>query len=397
MSVLLLNKLRFSFLAIRMHHLLGDDILKKVNLQGDLSGQSKYVVLSDFLASEIKSGFLKAGEALPPENRIAERFQIARSTVRQAMASLEQDGLISRIHGKGTFVHKNAKEQLVTEQALFALIVPETEAAFYPSFQRSFEKAAAELHHQVIVCNSRNQIELQGNSILQLIDLKVAGVAIVPPTNVETPVYHIRQLQQHGIPVVCCSRTVAGTKVPLLAIPFEEVGRRAGEEIRKAGHRHVAYFGSNRDQAATAYETGFRKAIGKRVSLSVFYGAVPTENKAGYEAEMAAALDQLLLQKTRPTAMFCSFDTLAELLFILLTQRGLKVPRDVSIIGFGGTCRGDGLSGRLSSVVIDELALGASAINLLDQMRQRKIPLEINETQNISVGFSPGQTLGKMK
>ncbi len=380
-----------------MHNLFDGNISGKLDLQGDLSGRPKYLVLRDFLASEIKAGFLKAGEALPPENRIAEYFSIARSTVRQAMASLEQDGLINRIHGKGTFVNKDAKENLATEQALFALIVPETEAAFYPSFQRSFEVAAAELHHQVVICNSRNQIELQGNSILQLIDLNVAGVAIVPPTSVETPVYHIRQLQQHGIPVVCCSRTVAGTKVPLLAIPFEEVGRRAGEEIRKAGHRHVAYFGSNRDQAATAYETGFRKAIGKRVTLSVFYGAVPIENKAEYEAEMATALDDLLSQKTRPTAMFCSFDTLAELLFILLTQRGLKVPQDVSIIGFGGTCRGDGLSGRLSSVVIDELALGASAINLLNQMRLRKMPLDINKTQNISVGFSPGHTLENLR
>ncbi len=121
------------------------------------------------------------------------------------------------------------------------------------------------------------------------------------------------------------------------------------------------------------------------------------ENGAAYEAEMAAALDEPLSQKTRPTAIFCSFDTLAELLFVLLAQRDLKVPRDVSIIGFGGTCRGDGLSGKLSSVVIDEMAWGTSAVNLLDQMRLRKVPVEINDTQNVSVGFSPGQTLKMMK
>ncbi len=368
----------------------------KIDWQGEFPDRPKYVVLRELLASKIKAGLLKPGEALPPENKIAEHFSIARSTVRQAMASLEQDGLINRIHGKGTFVSQNAKQNVASEQALFALIVPETEAAFYPSFQRSFEEAAAELHHQVVICNSKNQIELQGNSILQLIDLNVAGVAIVPPTNVETPIFHIRQLQQHGIPVVCCSRSVPGAKVPLLAIPFEDIGKLAAFQIRQAGHSHVAYFGSNRDKAAVSYEVGLRKGLGKQVSLSVFYGSVPAGNQAESEAEMAAALDDLLSREIRPTVLFCSFDTLAELLFVLLSQRGLKVPQDVSIIGFGGTCRGDGLSGRLSSVVIDELALGAKAIDLLDRMRQGKIPLQINKTENISVGFNPGQTLKTM-
>lgn len=359
-----------------------------------VSSQPKYEQLRDFVLAQIQSGALEAGAALPSENRLASMMNVARSTVRQALAGLEQDGLVKRIHGKGTFVSEEAPGQLAQAQDLFALILPETETAFYPSLQRSFESAAAVLHNQVVVCNTHNDVDKQASAILQLIDLRVAGVAIVPTTVTATPAFHIRQLQKQGIPVVCCARPVAGTRAPLLGIPFEAVGQLAGEKIRQAGHRHVGFVSTSRSTATTAYEQGLRKALGRTVQLESFVSSStrPTDY-AQVAAECTAWLDRVYADGRGPTAIFCGFDSLAESLYLMLMQRGLRVPQDVSVVGFGGTRRGGGLSAHLSSVTLDEVGMGQQAIELLARMRRGLLPIEANEQRDLPLDFIPGSTL----
>lgn len=358
------------------------------------TSQPKYEQLRDYVISQIQSGVLEAGAALPSENRLASIMNVARSTVRQALAGLEQDGLVKRIHGKGTFVCEVAPGQLYRAQDLFALILPETETAFYPSLQRSFESAAAELHNQVVVCNSHNDVDKQASAILQLIDLRVAGVAIVPPTVTATPAFHIRQLQKHDIPVVCCSRSITGTKAPLLGIPFEAVGELAGEQIQQAGHRRVAFVSTSRSTATTAYERGLQKSLGRSVEVESFVSSStrPTDYSQ-VASECNAWLDRIYADGRGPTAIFCGFDSLAESLYMLLSQRGLRVPQDVSLVGFGGTRRGGGLSAHLSSVTIDEVGMGHQAIDLLSRMRRGVVPIDADDHRDIPLAFNTGSTL----
>lgn len=359
--------------------------------------QPKYERLRDYVVSQIESGQFKAGSALPSENSIAEQLQVARSTVRQALAELEKDGLVRRVHGKGTFVHEDARSRLTKGPDLFALIVPETETGFYPSLQRSFEAAAAELHNQVIVRNTGNDIDRQGNAILQLIDLQVAGVAIVPTTNPKTPVFHIRQLQKHGIPVVCCSRPIEGGTAPLLGIPFEEVGHQAGEALRRHRHRHVAFLGGYRTDSVKLIERGFSKALGESAEISYFHLNDSAPSAMFHERAVANEIERLFTLSNPPTAIFTTFDSFAEMIYLLLSRRGLRIPQDVSIVGFGGVRRTGPLTSLLTSVTLDEVTLGREAISILHGMRHGQLPFEFNEHHDLKIGLSDGQSLAFAK
>ena len=363
----------------------------------DDAGRPKYEQLRDHIAGEIRSGRLAPGASLPSEHRLAELLQFARSTVRQAMAALEREGLIRRVHGKGTFVHEAARVRSRDGRDLFALIVPETQAGYYPSLQRSFEEAAAALHGQVIVCNSNNEIERQGNSILQLIDHRVAGVAIVPTTNPKTPAFHLRQLQRHGIPVVCCSRGVAGVSAPLLGIPFEDIGRRAGEAIAAAGHRHVAFIAPTRATSSEGYERGFRAALrafsNGDTEMTAHYGSIPSPDAASHEEEISQTLEELLNSDQPPSAIFTSFDSVAEVVHMLLIRRGLRIPEDISLVGVGGSQRHGAFLRRLTSITIDEVQLGRAAIEMLERMRHGDLPVDSDEQQDMPIALNPGKTL----
>ena len=63
-----------------------------------------YYQLKNIIQSEIDAGNYQPDEAIPTEEELIELFHVSRTTVRQAIASLVQDGKLYRIKSKGTFV-----------------------------------------------------------------------------------------------------------------------------------------------------------------------------------------------------------------------------------------------------------------------------------------------------
>ncbi|HLI13028.1 MAG TPA: GntR family transcriptional regulator [Alphaproteobacteria bacterium] len=65
-----------------------------------------YFQLAEALEGEIRSGRWTPGTRLPSEPELCEHYALSRTTVRQALARLEQRGLIERLKGQGTFVRR---------------------------------------------------------------------------------------------------------------------------------------------------------------------------------------------------------------------------------------------------------------------------------------------------
>tara|TARA_R110002111_G_scaffold261826_1_gene335774 strand:+ start:33051 stop:34193 length:1143 start_codon:yes stop_codon:yes gene_type:complete len=358
----------------------------------------KYMLLVDQLIDKVTKGEIRPGEALPSEHQLCETYQLARTTIRNAMQLLEEQGWITRIHGKGSFVSTNPPLPVSKPLDIFAFVLPETRTGYYPSLQRSFEQAAALTQNQVLVCCTENKVDMQGNTILQLIDKRVAGVALVPATVPATPAYQIRQLQQHGIPVVFCHRQVEGVQAPLLSIPFREVGLLAGRTLLEQGHRSLAMFSPHRAAASIEYEAGLREALESHAAPCpepfIFHGPSSQLHPIDYEPDLLATLEALFQRPEPPTAIFATFDSLAELIYLLLGKLGLRVPEDVSLLGFGGTVRHGAIQSRLSSITVDEIAIGQKAAELLTLMKQGKLPIDSAEVFPMPINTSIGQTLG---
>ncbi|MCG8587265.1 MAG: GntR family transcriptional regulator [Pirellulales bacterium] len=368
--------------------------LLDIDLTNAAPGTPKYEALRAHFAEQMDLGILEPGTALPTEKSLSESLKVARSTVRQAMASLEQDGLIQRIQGKGTFVREQIREGLGKGSELFALVVPETRSGFYPSLLHGFEAASQGCQHQAVVCQSENNVDRQANAILQLIDKQVGGVAIVPTTSSQTPPHHIRLLQKNQIPVVYCHRAVEGVAAPLLSLPYQEIGRIAGKSLLDAGHRRAAFFGSHRSSPTDGYLAGLRSVGIEAADHNVWIGRRDGATELEV-AEIHDALKAMLDRDDSPTAIFASFDPLAELIYLELTQSlNVRVPEDVSLIGVGGAWRNGAIERRLTSVIVDATVTAKRAVELLDEMRQGTRPLSDAEVIVMAVQLSDGQTVG---
>lgn len=68
--------------------------------------------LRDALLSQLAAGHWRAGDRLPPERELSEQFGVSRTTVRKALLTLKQEGLIEQAVGSGTYVAQQASARL---------------------------------------------------------------------------------------------------------------------------------------------------------------------------------------------------------------------------------------------------------------------------------------------
>jgi len=365
----------------------------------NLHSEPKWQILKKAILSDIKAGKYSLGDMLPSEHYYKKKLNLARTTIRQAMMELEKMGVVQRKWGRGTFVCEPSSV-LAGQIHDFGLILPGVRGDLYPSLIQGFSYGSALSQNQILTCDSFNSVDKQGDIILQMIDKCMAGVAMVPAIPMMAPVYQIRQLQNHGIPLVFGHRRVAGISAPLLTWNWKNVARTAAQTLLKLGHHRIGYFDVYRYSVSEAYEAGLREVLqeyGLELRDSdIYYGNVvmDDENRSVDEQEKKNALRSMIDKAAPVTALVCSGDMIAQFMYHLAQDLGLKVPQDLSIIGFGDRVRDTVILRRLKSVTIHEFNLGMEAAALLQSMRDETIPMDSKQKMEFPLSLSEGQSTG---
>lgn len=365
-------------------------------------GKPKGERLRTHLLSEIASGSLNPGDALVAERDLAKVMQISRSTVRQTLDEMEREGIIHRVQGKGTFVADRPSPELASRSAAVAIVVLDVVTSYYVSLLSGFEDACTQAGQTAVICNSGNSIDRQANHLMRLLSQRVFGVALNASSVAVTPTYQVELLQGAGIPVVLLHRPIPEVSAPVLEIPADEIGHRAAKMLIEAGHRHVALFDSYRVDLSARTENSFQKTLNdaglKLPETNIVYGQ-NTEwfSKASldeYDRHLDQSLPKLLSQPNPVTAIFAADEYVAEHIYLAAQRLGLRIPEDVSIVSIGGAHRDGVIRKRLTTIAIDEFAAGKKAVELLQDMRSGKRPINDSEQFRLPLSVCMGETLG---
>ena len=126
-----------------------------------------YQQIKGLLTRSLTLGEWKAGEALPAETELAQRFKVSQGTVRKALDALTADGLLVRRQGKGTFVATHAEAQV---QYRFLRLMPDQGAR--EAMQRRF----LDLRRLRAPADIARALDLKaGDGVLQLRRLLLSG------------------------------------------------------------------------------------------------------------------------------------------------------------------------------------------------------------------------------
>lgn len=356
--------------------------------------------LAGVLRTEILEGRLRPGDRLPTLRRVCEMSNLGYSVVNRAISILVEEGLVHARKGAGTFVTEPATAMVSaqgTPSKIFALVIPETEAGIFAAVQHGFCEAAAELQYQVLVCSTGESMVKQSDVLMQLIDRSVTGIAIAPTGQIPHGQPHqLNVVQKAGIPIVQLNRRIEGGRAPSILLSFKDLGAMAARVLVSSGHTAVMMVGSHQGEVATEYESGFRgmyKKLGLTPSLEQCYSSYPND---GWQEELRALVDEFLSRREKPTAFFALFDDVAELIYLRATALRYEMPRDFSLISFGGSQRSGVLGGLISTVTGDEIWAGRKAVALLAEIAGGKRDKYSTEVFEIPLKFYEGETLGRL-
>lgn len=151
--------------------------------------KSRYLIIIDKIKEEIENGNLKPGEKLPSETELAKKFKVSRSTLREALRSLEQENIITKKHGIGTFINQKPLYSNGIEE-LFSVTDLIQRGGHIPGTRLIFS--------DYVMPNSqeKEKLNLKDNE-------KILLVKRIRTSNQEPLVYCIDKIPEHLLPIGC--------------------------------------------------------------------------------------------------------------------------------------------------------------------------------------------------
>jgi LacI family transcriptional regulator len=212
---------------------------------------------------------------------------------------------------------------------LIALIVPEMNMFFVPSMISGINHVAQQNDYSLIVFQSDNAIVQERRLVEYCTHLSADGVLLVLSSETED-LQHLDVLKECGVPVVLLDRTMDTTKHTTITIDDQEVGREAASYLIGRGHeRCIGVFSDPRQRISALRLRGFERAHAER-GLPL---AETQMVRVLMITELPDALNRALDAHPDATAVFTMTDELLVHAHHLLMQRGLRIPKDVSLMG----------------------------------------------------------------
>jgi GntR family transcriptional regulator, arabinose operon transcriptional repressor len=281
------------------------------------------------LREEIRGGKYAVGQRLMDEHALARQFGISRGTVRQALKVLREERLIVRQQGRGTFVTNPTCGPLVdTKTALLGIMVYEKEYYFGKVIHGASSRAASRGFMLVTGSNTTSGEEsLCTDAFLRS---AVRGVAITPQVHGTMENYD-RLLEAH-IPLVLLDRILPDRQEDFVSVDDYQGTYMAARYLIGLGHTKLAYLGHTYVGDFPSQPKrlqGFIDAC-EQARLPV----PPSWQVIANEESYPALLDEVLATSERPTAFVAFNDAYAIRVINAAKKRQIKVPEELSVIGF---------------------------------------------------------------
>jgi DNA-binding LacI/PurR family transcriptional regulator len=292
----------------------------------------QYFQLQTWLGDQIERGIFRPDDRIPTEEELCRITGLARATVRQAVQNLVNMGYLVRKRRLGTFVlHRDRPE---SANSMIGVLVPDIRRGYAPELARGAGDEAVISRHSIILCNTDDLPDKADAHAVRLLESGVGGVVFIPTAATDEKNGRIiEKFIKRSIPVVLADRSIRGNPVDLVTTDNDRGGYRLTRYLLEKGHRYIGVilstlFSTERDRLR-----GYERAM-EEAGISLDARLVCTNQKPFTEKTAREMARSLITRNKNLTAIFAGHDRIALEIFSVARQLGVRVPDDISLVGY---------------------------------------------------------------
>lgn len=267
------------------------------------------------------------------------------------------------------------------------VIIPTISNPFYPQVVLGIELEARRRGYNILLCNSFRDAVTEKKYIESLYQKQVSGMIV---SSIDENHAYLKQMQENGVRIVVFDQDIEDIKCSKVGFDYFKGGMLAVEHLIHVGHQNIAFLTSpltrrSRRETMEGYKLALLKNNLSFSEENVIVSESEAETQSGtYEFENGKALaKKFLMLKNRPSAIFAVNDMTAIGIVQALFQQGIRVPEDVSIVGFDNIEISSMIHPPLTTIHQPAYETGSLACKLLlDSM-------ENDESADVSITLEP--------
>ncbi|OYD07306.1 GntR family transcriptional regulator [Paludifilum halophilum] len=334
---------------------------------------TKHNQVKEAIQSWILEGKVAPRQKIKSENEMVEIFGVSRHTVRQAIGDLVHEGWLYREQGRGTF----CSDRTLSDQKpnkLIGIITTYISDYIFPSIIRGAESYLNSKGYSILLASTNNNVKEEKACLQTILNKNIDGLIIEPTKSAlynENLNYYLG-LEANNTPYVMINAYYPQLQSPSLTVNDEQGGHMAAEHLIHLGHRRIIGFFKTDDLQGLHRMQGFLRAH-REHRVTIDPELIVPFNTEEKEEKPKEALRRILRMKSeKPTAVFCYNDEIALNILDVVREQQLKVPEDLSIVGYDDSHFAQASEVKLTSVKHPKMVMGETAAQVLIEAIQEK-------------------------
>jgi DNA-binding LacI/PurR family transcriptional regulator len=281
---------------------------------------------------------------------------------------------ILRICEKHDYVYNAAAGDLSRQKTnIIGVLIPTANKSVFGDTFMAIQEKSQELHFSTIAGNTLYDRTIEKNLLRQFQERRVAGIIFTGFTIGGERL--VRQLMERKIACVVIWEKLEETDINYVGFDNFKAAYQATDHLAKLGHRRIGLIVGPHQKVGRVKKRfdGYKQALNDHGIPFDQTIVVATEPDL---LEGRQAMGQILSAKNPPTAVFAASDRLAIGGLATIKERGLRVPQDISLVGFDDVEFAPYCDPPLTTVRVPAKEMGALAVKVLHD-------LIINGNQNV--------------
>lgn len=333
---------------------------------------------------------------------IAKQVETSTATVSRVLSDSDypvREDLRRRIRAAAEqldYLPNQAGRQLKTKRSrVIGVIIPTITNPFYARLLLGIELEARKQGYAVLFCDSFRDSETERSYLRSLIEKQVAGLVIA---SISDDSRFLDKASRQGLQIVATDQNNDSHLVHKVGFNFFKAGLMAAEYLLSLGHRNIVLATTpltrrSRREQLEGFRLGLsRQQVAWHDGRLLMAGHEQEQESQIYEFSAGRTLaEQVLRADPRPDAVVAINDLVAMSLMQHLTAAGLKMPSDLSVIGFDNLDYAEMVTPALTTIEFPALDMGRTACQVLLNQIANTLPGPGNGSQTPS-GLPAGHT-----